>query len=206
MGELSDLLQRAAGEVSNRSAIARWRQAVSQSLDSVAALLGIGTSEISSALSPDFGWVKRGGSTQAGVGANTTLDLNVEGAARGIEYVNATSSWVLNAGKRYRLTVHGRFANFSNATGGSMRLRFVDDANAPLQDTSADSPDAFFHPTTHTTADSSSAGLEMIYTVPMTATPTQRTVKLRVTDATGTADLPSNGMTWVVEEIPGGVS
>jgi hypothetical protein len=194
MATAIEMLIAAGGERSLFGRIGRWRQFISKQVDAFVA----GGSSL-----PDFAWSKRASSDQVGVGLNTTIDFNGVGSFRGITKLN--NDWILNEGKRYRLSVVGRMANFSDATGGNIKLQFVDGANVVLSDLTLDSPDAFFRPNTSTVATSTAAGLEMIYTVPTNATANQRSVRVRCTGATGTADVPSNGMTFVIEEIPGGV-
>lgn len=194
MATAIEMLTGAGGERSLLGRIGRWRIFISKQIDSLI---------INGSSAPDFAWSKRGGSDQAGVTTGTNIDFNVVGSFRGITKLN--NDWILNAGKRYRLSVVGRMQNFSDSTGGNIRLQFVDGANNVLSDLTADSPDAFFRPNTNTSAISTAAGMEMIYTVPANATATQRSVRVRCTGSTGTADVPSGGMTWVIEEIPGGV-
>lgn len=191
-------LKAAAGSASLHSPLGKWRMLVSQLVDAINPF-GAGA--------PDYAWVKRANGDQVGVSSGTNINFNVVGSSRGVlPLFGGGVSIVLNQGKRYRLTVFGRFKNYSDATGGNIILKFVDDTNTPLQDGGADSPSGSFRPTTNTVAEQSSAGLEMIFSVPQNATDAQRSVKVRCTGSTGSADVSQGEMTWVVQEIPGGLS
>ncbi len=188
MGKILDLLKNAAGQKGLHDSIGRWRQAVSSVLDSGAA-------------APQFAYGK-GVAAQAGVAVNTDLDFEGIGLVNGIprSVGSPNDSWVLTPGNVYLLTGFGFFDTFSDAAAGSMRVQWVDDANAALQSGTVDSPGMFFTPGTHAGARSTAAGIQMLYLAG--ATDTLRTVKLRVTAATGTATKPASSWSASLIQIP----
>lgn len=188
MGKLLDLAKALAGEKSLHGTFGKWIQVVSSAIDA-----GLG------GLIPDYGIAKKGPVT-ATVGINNNLALDVSGPIRGVSYNGA--SWTLTPGKTYLLQADGWFDNFSDGAAGLIDVAWVDDNNTRLQSLTMDSPTARFRPATCTDPDSSGAGsLSMIYTAPVA--PALRTVKLRVLQATGTADMLSGSWTSTVLEIPG---
>jgi len=184
---LRDLLRAAGGEVALSSAVGRWMLSVSNALAS-----GAGT--------PDYGFSKRSGTAQTLVGVNTSLQIDLPGAIRGISH-QSEGNWILNTGKLYLLRAIGYFDTFSDATGGSLTLKWVDDDNNPLISGGIDSPAAIFAPGTNTNAWSTAAALEMLYAVP-TGAVAGRVARVRCTAATGTASLPAGSWSTMVMEIP----
>ncbi len=157
--------------------------------------------QIVPAVVPDFGQANRVGSTQTGVTANVNLDFDNAPLVRGITF--SAPAWILNPGKIYLLRGQGRFNNFSDSAAGRLLIKWVDDSNTTvgLMD-----PAAECMPMTRTDAVSQNQVVEVFYSVPPDATGTQRTVKLRCTGSTGSADMlaGSSGWTNSVLEIPSG--
>lgn len=186
MATAIEYLKAAASQLQLSSPLGRWAQKVSTLLDAGVA-------------APQFSFAKSVG-TQSTIGSGTNLSLQGVGESRGINY-NGTS-WILTPGKTYRLTMLGRFVNFSDAANGELRIKWVDDSGTPLLSL-VDSGEGVFNPMGFTgQANSSSAGTEMVYKVPA-AGGVQSVVKLRCTASTGTADMASGDVTVMVQEIPG---
>jgi hypothetical protein len=174
MGRLLDLLQAAAGEGSLRSKLGHWRQEVSAALDSLVSGSSAAASEFLQAAL---------GNPQVGVttGTNVVPDLVIN-TSGDIGYDPATGIVTLVAGRTYRLQAIFRAINFSDAVTGALSISWVDaDDNAVV---SARSPATFF-PMTGTGSVSSNPTSDVIFT-PAAG---RETVRLRVTVASGTADL-----------------
>lgn len=183
MSRLLDLLKAAAGEGSLSSALGRWRQAVSQELEPL-----------------QYAYAKNS-NAQAGITTNTRLILESNGLVSGIPRdPGSGEAWVLTEGKLYLLRGVGHFNTFSDAVNGALRIQWVDDTGTPLVSGTADCPGAFFYPTTNTGAQSSAAGVEILY---RPSTPTNATVSLRCTNATGTATMPQSAWSASLIEIAG---
>ena len=188
MGKLLDLAKALAGEKSLHSALGRWIQAVSLALDGGSA-------------APDYGIVGKGAAL-AVIGVGDALPLDAPGLIRGVQYSTGTSLWTLTPGKTYRLTAVGFFRTFSDGTGGLLDIQWIDANGNVLSSGGLDSPTVRFRPATCTDADSSAAGLEMIYRVPA-GDPLAAQVQLSCSNATGTAQMPEGSWTAIVQEIPG---
>ncbi len=132
---IEDLFKNIASQVQLSSPLGKLLERLARG---VGVLASIPSSLVESAVLPDYGWVKRGGSTQVGVQANTNIEFNSEGPQRGIEWV--IDRWHLRFGKTYLLRAIGKFTDFTDATNGLIDLKFVDDQNNPLTDATADSP------------------------------------------------------------------
>ena len=186
-----ELLQAARGEL-GVGALLRWAQSVSGSIDAIGN---------SGASSPAYGQVKAV-TPQNGVTTTTTLLLSNAGIIRGnLSYVGGSGSWVLQEGKTYVLRAGGWFQNFSDATGGSLRVSFVDDNNARLISGGIDTPVTHHAPGTSTGGISVASSLEFIYTAGSTLA--SRIVKLRTVGGSGTADMIADSWWSTVTELPG---
>lgn len=184
-----DLLEAAAGERSLPSAVGRWMRAVAEELGLAVA----GTS-------PQYAYGK-GINAQNNVGVNSNIEFDGVGLVNGIPRSPGNpDAWLLTAGKVYVLRAGGYFDTFSDATGGNLRVQWVDDNNNALQSDTVDCPNAVFAPTTNTGAQSSAALVEIIYRAP--ATSAGQVVKVRVTAATGTASKPQSVWWASLVEIP----
>ena len=186
---LTNLLQAATGIV-GRGAFFQWCLNVSNSLS------GSG----SGAVYPQYAYAKSS-AAQAGVTADTTLELETDGLTNGISRDPGTGdSWVLTAGKVYALSFGGFFDTFSDATGGQLSITWVDDNNVALVSGSAQCPAMIFSPGTNTTARCTASSLTFVYQPP--AVDIQRVVKIRCTAATGTANKPNSSWWASIIEIP----
>ncbi len=191
MATAIEMLKAVASEIQLSSAFGRWMQKVSVLLDA-----GVSA--------PQYLIAKRGGgSAQTLVGLNTTIVPNILGESRGIPYDETQGLATLTPGKTYRLTGRIGTTTFSDATGGRLAVRWVDGNNNALSSPTMDSPEASCVPDTGTGVEGENPCVEMIWTVPLTASVVERIVKLRVTSATGTATIPSGLATMVIQEIPG---
>ena len=192
MGILLDLLKAAASEASPLSKLGFWRQRVSAQVDSLA----------SSSAPAQYLQVKNG-AEQALVGLNVDILLQSTIASSGVERAGGVSEkeFVLTAGRTYHLLAHGFANTFSDPTGGRLLVKWVDANNASVPQTGPDSIGAEWRPTTNTEATSADQVAECVFVVPADATLAQRTVHLRCTAATGTATIPSNGVTASIVEI-----
>lgn len=187
MSRILNLLQAAGGEGALSSALGRWRQAVSEEVASNTEAL-------------QYAYAKNV-NVQAGITTNTRLVLDTNGLVNGIPRdPGSGEGWVLTIGKLYLLRGMGYFTTFSDATGGALRIQWVDDAASPLASAGADCPGAFFYPTTNTGAQSSSGGVEILY---RPTTITNSVVFLRCTNATGTATMPQSSWSASLIEIAG---
>lgn len=195
MASAIEYLKAAKAQLQLSSPVGRWAENVSRVMDS---LVNGGAQQ------PQFLFAKQI-TAQPGAGAGTNLVLDGEGLSRDIAYNPATGTATLTPGKTYLLRAHGGADTFSNGTGGSIQVQFVDDSNAVIQSSGVDCPKANLVPDTGTGNVASAPSVEMTYSVPVNATPTQRSVKLRITSANGTCNLPSNSWTLIVQEIAGGV-
>jgi hypothetical protein len=148
MGNLLDLLQAAAGEASLRTRLGAWRQAISQSVDSVAASVAPLAASVSS-LAASVASLAASGSaalaatqymqaTQVGGNAlvqlNTDLVLNTLAISRGIPYNPVTGIATLTAGRTYSLRASGTLVTFAGAGASAFfDITWVDAvSNAPL--------------------------------------------------------------------------
>lgn len=185
---LLDYLKAAAGEVSLFSAVGRWMQAVSQSLDQVS---GSGLS------APDYGEAKM--VTPQTINGTTNLRLDGVGLVRGIAYDPSIGTWTLNAGSTYLLRGHGYADTWGSAADG-MKIQWVDDNNVVLQN-SIDCPPAQIIPPNSSGNNSIEPTTEFLYTAP--AVLSGRRVKLRVTNLSGSCRIPGSAFTAIVQQIPG---
>lgn len=185
MASAIEVLKVVSSQAQLSSPFGRWAQKVSKLLDSGVAV-------------PDYGMAKLA-TPQAIVGfANLILDA--PGLIRNIPYNPATGTWLLNPLKTYLLRGHGFADTFSAATA-FLRIQWVNDSNVALQSGNIDCPPAFLYPATSTSPNSSDSVTEIIYKTPIAVQ--ERSVKLRVTNLSGTSNIPASGFTAIVQEIPG---
>lgn len=184
---LLDLLKAAAGESSLHSRLGRWRQAVSDQIDS-----GVAVSTPADYIN------SKNSAQQAFVAQDNNIVVDQEINVRGITRPSVTV-FQLTPGKTYHLIAHARFNTFSDQVQGVLALRWVDDSNANIPTTGPDAIASRHLPTTNTDVLSEDPVAEVIYTVPDTVAGSQ--VKLRCTSATGTATLPANGVSVTIVEI-----
>lgn len=182
-----DLLKAAKGEHSTESRIGRWRKAVSQAIDT-------GTAVSTPA---DYINSKNSGA-QVGVAQDNNIVVDQEINVRGITRPS-TTAFQLTPGKTYHLLAHARFNAFSDPVQGVLALRWVDDNDANIPTTGPDAIASRHLPATNTDNLSEDPVVDVIYTCPNTVAGSQ--VKLRCTSATGTATLPSNGVSVTIVEI-----
>lgn len=192
MATAIELLVGSRSEKGLWSHFGRWAIFISKKIDQ----LSQGGSAV-----PDYGWVKRGGSTLVGLTNGSFLEFNSVGPTRGISFAN--NRWTLNTSKTYRISLFGTFEGFSNAND-LLEVKFTDDTGAPLQTPTADAPTAQWRPVTSTSQSSSGHGIEMIYQTPA-AFSGLCIVRARIVTLTGSVNMPQNALTWIVEEILGGV-
>lgn len=182
---LKDLLQAAGGE-QGRGALWRWMMAASELLDLVAP-------SGSSALS--YGFAKRITTDQT-ITSGQNVAFNSGNTRGNISFVLASGSFILEAGKRYLLTAGGRLVNFTDTATGTLDLKFVDDNNNVINwptggaGSVLDCPAGTFTPATGTAAQSTGAVWQFPYEPG--SSDASRTVKVRCTSATGSADVSSN--------------
>ena len=151
--------------------VGRWRQLVSRTLDD---LQTAGTLDLIET---------RGFSATQTVGNGTDILLPDTMFSNGaIAYNPSTGIYTLVPGKLYELDAGGLLDNFSNATGGFIRISWCATDNNPL---TAELP-GFYKPSTSTVA-SSNGGLSRAVIRPANATEAQ--IKMRVVAATGTAEV-----------------
>lgn len=153
MGELSDLLQAAAGEESTRSHIGRWRQRVSELIDgiasfgSVAQLIAVITELARTA---DRIFVRAPGVIVVTPANPDVVDM-AEIDSNGIVYDSATGIYTLSGDRNYHLLAHG--TELAGAPTATVELSWVNAAtNAPL---TASAPGRWV-PTTFATDDRAS--------------------------------------------------
>lgn len=188
MNILLDLLKAAAGEASLHSRLGKWRQAVSNQIDSgSAAPADYINSKNLNAHTPIAG----------GDNISVETDINVRGITRPDAY-----SFQLTPGKTYHMVFHARFTEFSDPATGRLSIRWVDDTGTFIPNP-ADAPDpspAEFYPLTSTDPKTSDPTEEVIYTVPLSPA-SASIVRLNCIAATGTATLPANGSSVTIVEI-----
>lgn len=224
MGRLLDLLNAAAGEESLHSAIGRWRQAVSDALDTIgggvsAAIAVLQTedaalqSQITSLQSDvmtllaeiellklplKYIQVFTGpGPFQAGITVNTDILLQtVITSTPGITYDNTTGIYTLAVGRTYLMEATLHFDNFSD-TANNFVVAWVDaDTDLPF----------FFQPgavITPAQAVNESPAIPSVQTI-LAADATNNRVKLRVVSVfggggAGTADDEGSSIARIVE-------
>ncbi len=189
MGLLMDLLKAAAGQAALSSPLGNWRLAVSKALDAES--------------TPAQYLQVKNNAQQANVGQDVDVLLQSTIASSGIERAGGVSEkeFVLTAGRTYHLLAHGFANTFDDPTGGRLLVKWVDANNASIPQTGPDSIGAEWRPTTNTEATSANQVAECVFVVPAGATLAERTVHLRCTAATGTATIPSNGVTASIIEI-----
>lgn len=171
MGKLLERLIAANGEKQLISRFGRWAIEVSKVLDALT--VGEGGEYLQAAL----------GNPQVGVTTNTfVVPDQVINTSGDIAYDTSTGIVTLNPGGTYRLQAIFRAINFSDPTGGALSISWVDAATNTVISTR--SPATFF-PMTSTGANSSNPTSDVIYTPPAGG----ERVRLRVTVASGTADL-----------------
>jgi hypothetical protein len=183
---LLNLLMAAGGE-KGRGAFWRWCVAMSQAI-------GTATEP------PEYAYSKHTGA-QAGITTNTNLIIADNGLMRGITRPGGSQTvWQLTPGKTYALVGFGTFDTFSDATGGVLRIDWVDDTNTRLNSGNIDFAPGSFYPTSNTAAQSSMSYVSGIYQAGSGAL---ALVKLRCTAATGTAALSAGNFAVTIQEIPG---
>ncbi|OYQ50505.1 hypothetical protein CHU92_00075, partial [Flavobacterium cyanobacteriorum] len=138
--------------------------------------------------------VSRNSATQT-LSLDTDLAFDSSSVAPGstIAFNAANSSFTLKAGKTYRLTFTGQLNGFSNTTNGVVGISWVDaTTNAQL----GNSLGEFFPVNNSFWTNSGSNMVDMIYTPT-----TSQNVKLRVTNASGTAIFQNKENSVVIQEI-----
>lgn len=187
MGKLLGLLK--SVEKSLHSRWGAWAQAVSKELDS-----------LSAASTPGYIQAKNN-ALQAGVTTGTNILVQTTIANSGIDRAGGISEmeFELEAGKTYHLLAHGSALNFSDANDGQLSIRWVNGSDQAIPQ--SDAPAALWRTVTDDSALSGDSVTDAIYEVPAAATLAERRVHLRCNAATGTADIPSNGVTVTIIEI-----
>lgn len=120
-------------------------------------------------------------------------------AARGITQPDAETIQ-LTPGKTYHLSFHGHAVNFGSVND-NLNFRWVDGNLNNIPQTMGDAIQGLMLPQTSTQASSVDQVVDCIYTAPND--PNQSVVHVRVTQVTGSADIPAGGMQLTVIEIPG---
>jgi hypothetical protein len=147
-------------------------------------------------VNPDYIQSGRITSDQTGVGDDTDIIFNRVITNSGISMNTSTGVFTLSANKTYRLFASLSWITFSDATNGYIIYDWVDaTTNSPLDSTGVSKAVAIA--LNRNTSEANTAGANLIYTPT-----TNQTVKLRTTDASGTAALRSGvGTTATIEQI-----
>ncbi|MCS3531834.1 tail fiber domain-containing protein [Chryseobacterium sp. JUb7] len=151
-----------------------------------------GTSTTGASCVPDYIFATIPGSTQTGVGGNTTINFNTIKSSNGITVSNGT--FTLQAGKTYELEGHLFGVNFSNPTGGYISGQWVDASNnSPL----AGSTVAEFYAVSYTTTSNSEMQVSKAVITPNT----NLTVALRILSSNGTAEMRGNQSYAMIKQL-----
>lgn len=151
-----------------------------------------GTSTNGASCVPDYIFATIPGSTQTGVGGNTTINFNTIKSSNGITVSNGT--FTLQAGKTYELEGHLFGVNFSNPTGGYISGQWVDASNnSPL----AGSTVAEFYAVSYTTTSNSEMQVSKAVITPNT----NLTVALRILSSNGTAEMRGNQSYAMIKQL-----
>lgn len=199
MGKLLDLLQAASGESSLRSMLGKWRQAVSESLDSVTDAissgnlvgpqgppgLGIQTTEYLQV-------VQANGNVPVFPNSDIVLDSAV--IQQGIAYNSATGVISLKAGKVYSLRAAGTMVNFVGGAPPFFDATWVGAAgNLPL----VPSAIGTWRPIIDVNNEAPSNAVEVLYKPVVDID-----VKLRtISSGGGSAQIPQGHFWFVVEQV-----
>lgn len=192
MGKILDLLQAAAGEASLNNLLGRWRQGISVDLDDAQSTIDILKAQVSNIASVaaslltelDVIGTKRSGADQPGLTTGSDVVLNNLVFKRGaVSYDFDTGVYTLIPGRIYELDAGGAVANFSSAAGGFLEIAWV---NAITNATIPTNVSGIYKPSTQTNASSNGGRTHAVFFV---AGGGDENVKLRVLDATGTADI-----------------
>lgn len=184
MGFLLDLLQAATGEASLSGALGHWRQAVSESIDALTERTAILPAPAPVPVRElDVIETERGLVLQT-VTIDTDVVLDFVRFSQGqVSYDPGLGIYTLVPGRLYELDAGGAVANFTDADAGFLRISWVDAAtNAPLPTEIT----GIYKPSTQTNPSSNGGRTRAVFR-PTGATDSR--VKLRVTDATGSADI-----------------
>lgn len=196
------LLQRliaASGEIQLSSALGKWAEHTSTTVDSIVEIFGGGAGEV---VAPaQFIQVIRLGSPQLVTGGGTPIVLNhivaqQEIGAAQIGYSAGNGVFTLFPGRTYVMRAHGRFQNFSDATAGNLDVAWV---NADTGFDLVSGTRSFHVPTTFIGDQNLSEHpvCELIYR----ATAEAHRVQLRCQAGDGSADLLPGQFTALITEL-----
>lgn len=180
---LLELLKAAGGEASLRSALGRWRKAVSSALDQLQ------DESYSIVRQTPFA------ASFATPTADVILNEEVVRVGSAVTYDDATGRWTLAASGLYELEFFGQFENFG-AVGDTAQIAWTDLANAELVAPTGSSLGTVFFPGTSTINASTKPVSRLLY--PTGAAAEQ--IKLRLTNLTSTGDL-SAGSYAIVRKL-----
>jgi hypothetical protein len=202
MGRIRDRLKATASQLQLTGPTGWWAQGVSEALDQILQALEIpsggsgGGSGGGTTLDLDILETKRSGADQIGVTTGDDVILNNTVFVRGsATYDFNTGIYTLIPGKVYELDAGGAVASFSDAAGGFLAIDWVDAVtNTPLFGNIT----GIYKPSTQTNASSNGGRTRAVF-IPAGAGDAR--VKLRITDATGTAAIAAGFFGCVVKQL-----
>ena len=205
MGRIRDALKAASSQLQLTSPVGNWAQKVSEVIDQVDLLLialgvtpvgGGGGSGGGASLDLDILETKRAGLDQTLLTTGSDVILNNTIFIRGSATYNFnTGVYTLIPGKVYELDAGGAVGTFSDAAAGFLAIDWVDaNTNVPLFGNIT----GIYKPSTQTNASSNGGRTRAVF-IPSSTTDAQ--VKLRVTNATGTASIPADFFGAVVKQL-----
>lgn len=173
------------------SAFGRWAIFISKQIDTV--LSGGGSA-------PQYYEAKNNNPQNIAGPANFKFDTMI--ASRGISQPDS-ETFQLTPGKTYHLIFHGHAISFGSVND-NLNFRWVDGNLSNIPQTAGDAIQGLMLPQTSTQASSCDQVVDVIYAVPL-ANPNLSVVHVRVTQVTGSAQIPAGGMQVTIIEIPGGI-